>query len=38
MAELIDLSKVPVPDIIQPLSFEQRFAALKQLLIEIDPS
>ncbi|ADT95059.1 baseplate J/gp47 family protein [Shewanella baltica] len=38
MAELIDLSKVPVPDIIQPLSFEQRFAALKQLLIDIDPS
>ena len=38
MAELIDLSKVPVPDIIQPLSFEQRFATLKQLLIDIDPS
>ncbi|ABX50066.1 Baseplate J family protein [Shewanella baltica OS195] len=38
MAELIDLSKVPVPDIIQPLSFEQRFAALKQLLIDIDES
>ena len=36
MAELIDLSKVPVPDIIQPLSFEQRFAALKQILISID--
>lgn len=38
MAELIDLSKVPIPDIIQPLSFEQRFAALKQLLIDIDES
>lgn len=38
MAELIDLSKVPVPDIIQPLSFEQRFAAIKQLLIDIDLS
>jgi len=36
MAELIDLSKVPVPDIIQPLSFEQRFAALKQILVGID--
>lgn len=38
MAELIDLSKVPVPDIIQPLSFEQRLAELKQLLINIDES
>jgi phage-related baseplate assembly protein len=38
MAELIDLSKVPVPDIIQPLSFELRFAALKQILINIDAS
>lgn len=36
MAELIDLSKVPVPDIIQPLSFEQRFTALKQILVGID--
>jgi phage-related baseplate assembly protein len=36
MAELIDLSKVPVPDIIQPLNFEQRFAELKQILIDID--
>ncbi|WP_300481519.1 baseplate J/gp47 family protein [Shewanella sp.] len=36
MAELIDLSKVPVPDIIQPLSFELRFAALKQILVGID--
>ncbi|MGI2144451.1 baseplate J/gp47 family protein [Shewanella frigidimarina] len=36
MPELIDLSKVPVPDIIQPLNFEQRFAELKQILINID--
>ncbi|MGL4733852.1 MAG: baseplate assembly protein, partial [Enterovibrio sp.] len=38
MAELIDLSKIPVPDIIQPLDFEQRLAALKELLVNIDPA
>ncbi len=38
MAELIDLSKVPVPDIIQPLSFEERLAALKLVLLDIDDS
>lgn len=36
MAELIDLSKVPVPDIIQPLDFEQRLTALKTVLLDID--
>ncbi len=38
MAELIDLSKVPVPDCIEALDFEQRLANLKQLLIDIDSS
>lgn len=38
MSQLIDLSKVPVPDIIEPLDFEQRFAAIKQQLIDLDPT
>lgn len=38
MAKLIDLSKVPVPDIIEELSFEQRYEKNKQLLIEIEPN
>ncbi|KZN43997.1 baseplate assembly protein [Pseudoalteromonas luteoviolacea] len=38
MANLIDLSKVPVPDIIETLSFEQLYEKNKQMLIDIEPS
>ena len=34
--EILDLSKVPVPDIIQVPSFEQEFEELKKLAIEIN--
>lgn len=36
--KIIDLSKVPVPDIIQQLDFESTFQSVKQILIDIDPS
>lgn len=35
--KLIDLSKVPVPDIITPLDFEQTYTDLKATLITLDP-
>lgn len=35
--KLIDLSKVPVPDIIQSLNFEQTYAELKALLTSLAP-
>ncbi|MBQ4864602.1 baseplate J/gp47 family protein [Pseudoalteromonas sp. MMG013] len=38
MAKLIDLSKVPVPDIVEQLNFEQLYEKNKQLLIELEPS
>ena len=38
MPKLIDLSKVPVPDIIEELNFEQLYEKNKQLLINLDPS
>lgn len=37
MAKLINLSKVPVPDIIEELNFEQLYERNKQMLIEIEP-
>ena len=38
MPKLIDLSKVPVPEIIEELNFEQLYDKNKQLLISIEPS
>lgn len=35
---LIDLSKVPVPDVIQLPSFEQKLSELKALLLSLDPA
>lgn len=35
--KLIDLSKVPVPDIITPLDFEKTYSDLKAILITLDP-
>lgn len=35
---LIDMSKVPVPDIIEALDFEQKYDELKALLISLDPA
>lgn len=34
---LIDLSKVPVPDIIEAPSFEQKYQALKDMMVNLDP-
>lgn len=34
---LIDLSKVPVPDIIETPDFEEKYQALKSMLINLDP-
>lgn len=34
---LIDLSKVPVPDIIETPDFEEKYQALKTMLINLDP-
>lgn len=36
--KLIDLSKVPVPDIIQMPDFEQKYLELKAMLIALDPA
>ncbi len=38
MGKLIDLSKVPVPDIITELDFEARYQQNKQMLIDLDPT
>ncbi len=37
MAELIDMSQVPVPDVIKPLDFESRFSDLKAQLVALYP-
>ncbi len=34
---LIDLSKVPVPDIIEVPDFEEKYQALKDMLVNLDP-
>lgn len=35
---LIDMSKVPVPDVIEVLDFEQKFNELKALMLSLDPA